>query len=148
MLIAAIKSDLARIGRDVTSQDGLEFFEDEARDSDGATHFTAEGKIMAGRKELVGIDGLENQTIRTLETLWRQLDVLDDDHDSIVSIGRTVLKKIGLEGRDIVDVVAEPYTEITENDQGEEVRTPTFSIFLGTSDGKTFVVTVNELPQE
>ena len=53
-----------------------------------------------------------------------------------------------IEGRDIVDVVAEPYTEITENDQGEEVRTPTFSIFLGTSDGKTFVVTVNEIPNE
>ncbi len=148
MLIAAIKNDLQRIGRDVTAQDGLEFFEDEARYGDGATHFTTDGKIMAGKVELIGIDGLEAQSVKTLETLWRQLDAIDDDNDSITAIGRTVLKKIGLEGRDVVDVMAEPYTDIEEDDEGKEVHTLNFKILLGTSEGRTFEVTVNELPSE
>lgn len=141
-LIAAIKTELIRIDRDVTPNDGLEVFFERT-----VSHITKEGMIMNGRVEMQHVDK-EIWTVDELQTLYSQLKAIDDDSDSITGIGRAVLKQIGLEGRDVVDVIAEPYTDIEEDDEGKPVHIQKFKILLGTSEGKVFEVIVNEVPSE
>lgn len=125
-LIEGIRTELQRLNRDVTENDGLEFFSYPERAEDFATHITADGKIMVGENPLV--EGIADMDMDSLETMYRELSAIDDDQDSINAIGRAVLDALGLTGRDVVDVIQEDKT------------------LIGTSDGRIFTFTLQELP--
>lgn len=122
LLLEGIKAELSRIGRDITEQDNLEFFEYPERERDFATHITLDGKVMASQEEIASLDdhadlGLD---VEALNTMYEQLKAIDDDQEGLVSVGSALLGTLGLQGRDVVDVTIED------------------RILIGTSDGKVF----------
>lgn len=153
MLIEAIKAQLQRLNRDITSQDALEFFENYSpEDRVYVTHITPEAKFMDGLTEVADFDDFEHRQnmglddLQALANLYEQLKAIDDDQDSIRAIGRAVLQQARLEGRDVVDVQLEPVTEKIHNlstNEPEEMKT--FHIYMGTGDGRTFQIFAHEI---